>query len=230
MNIAKNNIIILSTPRSGSNYVANIISRVKEHHRPKASIIHEPFKKKEILHDKLQEMFNAMHFDNLVLRCHAFDVLGYWGRLKYYHGENTITVSVNRRSMYEKFLSLVIAKKIGMWNIYGWNQEYKTLYDRKYNISFEDFKTAFVDTIKYEIFLRKFSCDINVWYEDLTFDQETDLRMMGFNDDVSDIELKTTLKLANKSEKESLIYNFDQLQSWWVNYAEDLKILGFSDM
>ena len=227
------NIQIISAPRTGSNYLSNII--LTSINTPNI-LINEPLRHK---YDKLQYIDN-IYIKTKFLKNHYFytdkikfnkNIFSHFKTpyiIKHHYNYKNIDVIINsqyyniflfRKNLFEMLLSSTISKTVNEWIIPNFKQLF---------ISHNEFNKYFIWTIDKLIMLLNYNIkyDLIIFYENFTFDENNDLFNLGF------LPINNYLykQISGKKfpPKNLIVKNYDEIKKYYFELIKDINVPGIT--
>ena len=203
----KNNYLIISHPRSGSNYLFDCLTRIA----PGANFC-EPF--------PTTEDFKIVN-KGKVIKTHLYDFLNLDKKLQKKLLSTRYTVLLLRKNIFESAISDIIAAHFQQWNSYTYTTDNAFSIDKKEMIQYVD---GYVEYWKKFInFKNSHNLDKIIYYEDLTFNSKKDLKNFFNIDKTYLLKISEETKAPNKN---IIVKNYNELESKYLKYIKDIKIEG----
>lgn len=198
-------IKILSVPRSGSTYLYHVLTQAFPDHiccmeqRPENNLNNGYIDKiEQITAKSLSKLYDIKSFrldnvdwqsENIIAKLHIHQPQ---------HGDNWHTIKLMRKDEFKQILSFAIA--IQTLNFIDYRQ-------KEMAVSHSAFKFAYSLVSKQISKIKTAKCDKQIYYEDLSFDPYTDLKLLGFN---TNVETITTIK--KNPDHKKIVKNYSELE------------------
>jgi LPS sulfotransferase NodH len=233
-NMAKyTKFIILSTPRSGSNYLSSL------HHRHPDIVSYGEMYNPDFIHGDpgapwmghihalqwLRKIVPIIFLKLFIFRRYTTNIRAVGFKAFYYHldtytklrdylvqHKEVKIIHLMRRNLLEKYTSLMIARKTDVWvrKESDLPKEHEPIY-----ISYHDCLEHFILSMQSRRYYSKLfnrHAHLDLYYEDLVNNQKDQIdKLLGFLD-VQKLNLKTTLIKQNRKPLSKLIVNYSTLK------------------
>ena len=208
--MAKFNYLIISHPRSGSNYLFDCLSRCSP-----GSCYNEPFR----------NVSNNTHIVNTgtLIKTHLYDFLTIDNKLQKKLLSTRHTVLLLRKDLFESAISDYIASRFKQWNSYNYTEQQAFTMDKhemiKYVNGYVKYWKKFVE------FKRNNKIDTVLYYEDFTFNQKKDLKKIFNIDKTYLVNINSETKAPDKSK---MVKNYYGLKARYLKYIDTITIDGIT--
>ena len=206
--MTKFSYLIISHPRSGSNYLFDCLSRCSP-----GSCYNEPFR------DGLNNTYVVN--TGTLIKTHLNDFLNIDYKLQKKLLSTRHTVLLLRKDLFESAISDYIASRFKQWNSYSYSEEQAFIMDKhemiRYVKGYIEYWKKFVE------FKKNNKIDTVLYYEDFTFNQKKDLKKIFNIDKTYQINIKGEAKAPDKSK---MIKNYYSLKKRYLTYIDTIEIDG----